>query len=228
MSSSRTCSTIGSLIVISAKGNVVQELRVSVSASDPITISGLVSALAAQGVVVEEGPGLLEADVRVVATDALTPAVLSALRGAARTCPVPVVLIVNRLQEKELLAAVECQVVAVLPRSTATAERVLHSVRAAAAGGGVLPPALVRELLEHVERLQRELLEPNGVNAAGLNPREVDVLRLMADGWCTAKIAGELSYSERTVKNVIAGLTQRLNLRNRPHAVAYALRTGVI
>jgi DNA-binding CsgD family transcriptional regulator len=44
----------------------------------------------------------------------------------------------------------------------------------------------------------------------------------------TLEIAQELSFSERTVKNVIAGMTTRLNLRNRPHAVAYAMRAGVI
>ena len=61
-----------------------------------------------------------------------------------------------------------------------------------------------------------------------LTPREIDVLRLMADGLDTNEIAGELCYSERTVKNVIYGVTHRLKLRNRSHAVAYALRTGMI
>ena len=42
------------------------------------------------------------------------------------------------------------------------------------------------------------------------------------------EIAGKLRYSHRTIKNVICGITRRLNLRNRPHAVAYALRAGVI
>jgi DNA-binding NarL/FixJ family response regulator len=44
----------------------------------------------------------------------------------------------------------------------------------------------------------------------------------------TTEIAGKLSYSERTIKNVYYGMTARLNLRNRPHAVAYALRRGMI
>ncbi len=54
------------------------------------------------------------------------------------------------------------------------------------------------------------------------------MLRLMADGMDTAEIAQKLCYSERTVKNVIYGVTSRLNLRNRPHAVAYAMRAGAI
>jgi len=92
----------------------------------------------------------------------------------------------------------------------------------------VMPPNLVGELLKHIERLQRDVLTPHGLNASGLTPREIDVLRLMADGFDTSEIAGELCYSERTVKNVIYGLTHRLKLRNRSHAVAYALRSGMI
>jgi DNA-binding CsgD family transcriptional regulator len=91
-----------------------------------------------------------------------------------------------------------------------------------------MPPNLVGELLKHIERLQRDVLTPHGLTAAGLTPREVDVLRLMADGLDTAEIAGKLCYSERTVKNVIYGVTHRLKLRNRSHAVAYALRSGLI
>ena len=50
----------------------------------------------------------------------------------------------------------------------------------------------------------------------------------LADGLDTQQIAGKLSYSERTVKNVLHGLMHRLQLRNRAHAVAFALREGYI
>ena len=58
--------------------------------------------------------------------------------------------------------------------------------------------------------------------------RSIDVLRLVADGLDTGEIAQRLSYSERTIKNVIHDVTSRLHLRNRSHAVAFAMRTGVI
>ena len=54
------------------------------------------------------------------------------------------------------------------------------------------------------------------------------MLRLVADGYGTGEIAEKLSYSERTVKNIIHAVTARFELRNRSHAVAYALRAGVI
>ncbi|MGO4426651.1 response regulator transcription factor, partial [Streptomyces sp. MCAF7] len=47
-------------------------------------------------------------------------------------------------------------------------------------------------------------------------------------GYDTADIAMKLSYSERTIKNVLHAVMTRLNLRNRSHAVAYALRQGLI
>lgn len=61
-----------------------------------------------------------------------------------------------------------------------------------------------------------------------LSRRERDVLMLAADGYSTREIAVRLCYSERTIKNVLQHLTVRLNLRNRTHAVAVAMRHGWI
>ena len=69
---------------------------------------------------------------------------------------------------------------------------------------------------------------PRDLTGAGLVNREVDVLRLLADGHDTLEIAERLNYSERTVRNIIHGVLTRMKLRNRAHAVAYALRNGVI
>jgi DNA-binding NarL/FixJ family response regulator len=202
---------------------------VALHAADPLSLAGLTSYLeASPAVTLLRNEQRVEADVSVVATDRLTAEMVSTLRRAAAEIGTPVVLIIRDITEAELLTAVECRVVAVVPRAWATGERLLRSVLAAAAGGGVMPPNLVGELLKHVERLQREVLTPHGLNSAGLTPREIDVLRLMADGMDTAEIAGKLCYSERTVKNVIYGVTHRLKLKNRSHAVAYALRAGMI
>jgi DNA-binding NarL/FixJ family response regulator len=204
-------------------------VHVALQAADPLTLAGLAGLLSSRPEVTLLQPDRRHAaDVLVVAAERLSPEVVAALRRAAVQSGRPVVLVTTEISEAELLTAVECRVVAILPRAAATAERLVNSVVAAAAGGGVMPPNLVGELLKHIERLQREVLTPHGLTAAGLTPREVDVLRLMADGLDTAEIAGKLCYSERTVKNVIYGVTHRLKLRNRSHAVAYALRAGLI
>jgi DNA-binding NarL/FixJ family response regulator len=63
---------------------------------------------------------------------------------------------------------------------------------------------------------------------ARLDERERAVLRLIADGFGTAEIAMRLNYSERTVKNILHRLLSRMHLRNRAHAVAYALGNGLL
>lgn len=207
----------------------MDQVRVALHATDPLSHAGLAGLLQSRPeLTLLRAADRAEARVLVVAAERLSPEVVAVLRRAAADSGAPVVLVTNEISESELLTAVECRVVAVLPRSAVTVERLTKSVLAAAAGGVMMPPNLVGELLKHIERLQGEVLSPHGLGAAGLTPREIDVLRLMADGFDTSEIAGELCYSERTVKNVIYGLTHRLHLRNRSHAVAYALRAGMI
>ena len=207
----------------------MEQTRVAVQATDPLSHAGLAALLQFRGdLTVVRNAQRTEADVLVVAAERLSTEVVATLRRAGAETGAPVVLVVAEIDEGDLLTAVECRVVAILPRGAVSADRLAHSVKAAASGGGVLPPNLVGELLKHVERMQRDVLTPNGLNASGLTPREIDVLRLMADGFDTNEIAGKLCYSERTVKNVIYGVTHRLKLRNRSHAVAYALRAGMI
>ncbi|MFL6118229.1 response regulator transcription factor [Actinophytocola sp.] len=204
-----------------------QRVRVAVEAADHLSMAGLTSYLdGREEVALVAGERRAEADVVVVAAGRLTREGIAGLRAAAADAPVPVVLVLDEIGDVDVLTIVECRVVAVLPRTAATGDRVLRGVLAAANGGGVLPPNLVAELMEHLRRLRRELVSPT--TDGRLNARELDVLRLMADGMDTAEIAVRLSYSERTVKNVFYGLTNRLHLRNRPHAVAYALRKGMI
>jgi DNA-binding NarL/FixJ family response regulator len=207
----------------------VEQVRVALQAADPLSLAGLTQYLGARPEVTLVRPDQrATADVTVVVADRLTAEVVAGLRRAAAEAGTPVVLITGDVSEAELLTAVECRVVAVLPRPAVSADRLVHSITAAATGGGVMPPHLVGELLKHIERLQRDMFASYGVNPSGLTAREIDVLRLMADGLDTAEIAGKLCYSERTVKNVIYGITHRLKLRNRSHAVAYALRSGMI
>jgi DNA-binding NarL/FixJ family response regulator len=105
---------------------------------------------------------------------------------------------------------------------------VARTIVKVASGEGEVPPDLLGRLLEQVGRLQRQVLAPRGLTFTGLTPRETEVLRLVADGHDTAEIAMAMCYSERTVKNVLHDLTTRLQLRNRTHAVAYAVREGLI
>ncbi|WP_247701765.1 response regulator transcription factor [Streptomyces sp. F63] len=166
--------------------------------------------------------------VAVVLADRLDETTMLRLRRLVRTDGLNAVLVTGVIREAELLQVIECGVGAILWRHEATDQRLLQAVVAAARGEGDLPSDLLGRLINQVGRLQRNAAQQPGGSPAGLAPREIDILRLVSEGLDTREIAGKLSYSERTVKNVLHGLTTRLQLRNRAHAVAYALREGYI
>ncbi|RAJ69903.1 DNA-binding NarL/FixJ family response regulator [Streptomyces sp. Amel2xB2] len=204
-------------------------VRALVCAPDPLThtaVSELLESSADIEIVTREHR--TSVDVAVVVAERMSVEVISLLRRIKETFGASMVLIPGEIDRAELFTAVECNVVAVLPRAAATSDRIEEAVRTAASGGGQLPSNMLGELLRQIERMQREVLSPHGLHISGLTPREIGVLRLMAEGLDTAEIASKLCLSERAVKRVIFGVTRRLNLRNRPHAVAYALRAGVI
>lgn len=201
-------------------------VTVAVTAVDPISLEGAVSQLRRRPEVElreEAGPGT----VALLIEDALDEAALTRLRRVVRSEGARAVLVVGTIRENELLDVIECGVGAIVWRREATAHRLVQAVLAAARGDGDLPADLLGRLISRVGTLHRGGGRPGGISQ-GLTPREVDVLRLVADGFDTGEIAGKLSYSERTVKNVMHGLTTRLHLRNRAHAVAHALREGYI
>nr|WP_199832324.1 LuxR C-terminal-related transcriptional regulator [Streptomyces pactum] len=210
-----------------AVGAADRRVPVAVTAPDPISREGAVSQLRRHPEIdlrEESGPGT----VALLIEDALDEAALTRLRRIVRSEGARAVLVVGAIRESELLDVVECGVGAIVWRHEATAHKLVQAVLAASRGDGDLPADLLGRLISQVGTLHRGAAGRPGAPSLGLAPREVDVLRLVAEGLDTGEIAGKLSYSERTVKNVMHGLTTRLHLRNRAHAVAYALREGYI
>ena len=120
-----------------------------------------------------------------------------------------------------VLAALQAGAVGFLRKDTLTADSLGAAVRAAASGAGVVTPDLLERLVSGPPPDDRPA-------AARLTDREQQVLALIAAGHPTREVALQLSYSERTVKNVLHDVTTRFHLRNRCHAVAFALRQGLI
>jgi DNA-binding NarL/FixJ family response regulator len=203
----------------------MRKVRAALSAPDALSSAGLTRLLeSSPAVQVLPDDRMREADVVVLATDRVSPLAVSTLRAVADNVGAPVVLVARQVSASELLVAVRHNVVAVVLWAQASDDRLSSAVRTAAGGGAIMPPAVVPLLLKRL----RELLEPTSTIASAVTQREVDVLRLLADGLDTADIAASLCYSERTVKKILYEFTGRLKLRNRVHAVAYALRTGII
>ena len=206
-----------------------QRISVYVYANDPILQAGVGSQLRASPDVAVVGQSELdEADVAVVVTDLVDETVLRILRAIQRGSAPRTVLIAATLDESTVIAAAEAGVSGLLRRGEVTSERLLEVVGKVAAGEAAVPPDLLARLLDQVGRLQRQVLSPRGLRFSGLSEREIEVLRLLADGLDTAEIARKLSYSERTIKAVLHDVTARFQLRSRAHAVAYAVREGLI
>jgi DNA-binding NarL/FixJ family response regulator len=208
---------------------MVNTVRVKVCASDPITRFGLVSHI-------RQTPGMAlvppvkeqQADVIVVTVDDANDQALDTLRVLADPATKRFLVIVGGLWSADLHAAVDLGVRGVLFREDFNWHKFHDAVTTISEGQGAFPAELQGKLLDEVERTVKEVLGPRGLTASGLTTREIEILRLVAEGSDLEDIAGKLQYSERTVKNVLYGLMKRLNLRNRAHAVSYAIRSGVI
>jgi DNA-binding NarL/FixJ family response regulator len=207
----------------------VPRLPVTIATDDPVSRAGLAAQLRDQpGIEVVDADDPTAAGVVVVVADEVDEATTREIRSIRGGGQERIVLLVAKVDDAGLLAAVEAGVSGVVRRSQATPGHLATAIGAAAVGEGTLPPDLLGRLLSQVGRLQRHVLHPRGLTFAGLTEREVAVLRLLADGLDTAEVGRRLYFSERTVKNVIHDVTSRLDLRNRTHAVAYAIRQGLI
>jgi len=200
-----------------------------VYADDPILQAGMVSQLRGRPEIdIVEAAELSRAQVGVAAADALDDETLRILRALKRAGIAHTLLIMRAIDDAAVVSAAEVGVSGLLRRSEATPEALVRTIQKVAAGDGVIPSDLLGHLLGQVGRLQRQVLSPRGLTFSGLSDREIDVIRLIAEGHDTNEIARQLCYSQRTVKNVLHDVTTRLQLRNRSHAVAYAVREGLI
>ncbi len=120
-----------------------------------------------------------------------------------------------------LIDAVEAGVAGILVRSDVTPAAFLHCLRSVARGNGSVPASALASLLAGPGTGHRR-------STGHLSSRELDVLRLLSRGESTREIAAGLSYSEKTVKNIVHDLLVRMNCRNRAQAVALATQRGLI
>jgi DNA-binding NarL/FixJ family response regulator len=194
---------------------------------DPISQAGVISQLRMRPEIriVDSAD---QAAVAVIIADQVDETTTRELRTMRKDGRPRLMLVATTVDDAALVAAAEAGVGGLLRRSDASADLLIRTIVRVASGEGEVPPDLLGRLLEQVGRLQRQVLAPRGLTFTGLTPRETQVLRLVADGHDTSEIALQLCYSERTVKNVLHDLTTRLQLRNRSHAVAYAVREGLI
>ena len=103
----------------------------------------------------------------------------------------------------------------------ATFEEVLHALDLACNGDVIISPQFAQALLEEVDAQQ-------AVQSSLLSEREMEVLQLLAEGCSTPEIATNLFISQKTVKNHLASIYEKIDARDRTHAVIRAVKMGII
>ncbi|MEH1017091.1 response regulator transcription factor [Micromonospora sp. CPCC 206060] len=196
-----------------------ERLRVQVIAADPAVraeVDDMVRNCPELTVVVDRP------DVVLIVADEVSDPVLflvrSLTRGGRR-----VLLVAGTVRESDVVNAVEAGAGGLLRRAEVRPDRLRPAVRATVDGDFTVPADLLGGLLTRAGDRSAER-QP----ARQLTEREKTVLLMLADGHETEEIARSLAYSVRTVTGIVHTITHRWQVRNRAHAVAYALREGLI
>jgi len=112
-------------------------------------------------------------------------------------------------------------------------EELVEAIRTVAAGSSVVAPRVVRRMLDLFARHLPDAVDAgrqDGVDPrlGALTPRELDVLRSVAEGMSNAEIAERLVLSSTTIKTHVGNVLAKLGVRDRVQAVIVAYETGLV
>lgn len=140
----------------------------------------------------------------------------------------PVVMLTVSERDEDLFDAIRAGARGYLLKNVGAAE-LIDALQRVHAGEAILAPPMAVRLLEEFRTLAEQApREPTTTPVEGLSERELDVLRLVAQGLSNREIADALGLSEHTVKTHLANILDKLHLRSRAHAAAYAVQAGLV
>jgi DNA-binding NarL/FixJ family response regulator len=168
-------------------------------------------------------PDVVVMDVRMPGLDGIEATAL--LAGAGVPYPVKVLVVTTFNLDEYVYQALRAGASGFLLKDAPPAQ-LLHGIRTVAAGAALLAPEVTRQLVgRYAARIR-----PAGT-ATGDTPltaREMEVLRLLANGLSNSEIAATLVISHETVKTYVSRILTKLHLRDRVQAVVYAYRQGIV
>ncbi|MET9773645.1 response regulator transcription factor [Streptomyces sp. NPDC006367] len=168
-------------------------------------------------------PDVVVMDVRMPVLDGIEATRL--LAGAGVEHPVKVLVVTTFNLDEYVYEALRAGASGFLLKD-APPDRLLHGIRTVALGAALLDPEVTRRL---VGRYAARIRPAKGsAQDIPLTPRELEVLRLIADGLSNSEIAAALVISHETVKTFVSRILAKLGLRDRVQAVVYAYRHGLV
>ncbi|MEU9356994.1 response regulator transcription factor [Streptomyces sp. NPDC048301] len=177
----------------------------------------------AVGLVEKLRPDVVVMDIRMPVLDGIAATRL--LAGAGVPHPVKVLVVTTFNLDEYVYEALRAGASGFLLKD-APPDRLLHGIRTVAAGAALLDPEVTRQLVGRYAARIRPT-EDKGADIP-LTPRELEVLRLIADGLSNNEIAASLVISRETVKTFVSRILTKLGLRDRVQAVVYAYRRGLV
>jgi NarL family two-component system response regulator LiaR len=134
-----------------------------------------------------------------------------------------VVVLTSYHEDEHIFPAIRAGALSYVLKDIGPAE-LADVVRKAAQGEAVLHPRVAARLIQEVQGTRKEAINP----FTELSDREMEVLRLIAEGMSNAEIAGRLVISEKTVKGHVSNILSKLHLGDRTQAAVYAWREGIV
>ena len=172
---------------------------------------------------VEFVPDVVLMDVRMPGVDGI-----EATRRISEKVPTAKILMLTVSDEEEdLYEAIKAGATGYLLKEVSI-EEVAPAARAVVAGQSLISPSMASKLLGEFSNLAKRAEERTSVPTPRLTERELEVLRLVAQGKSNREIAGDLYISENTVKNHVRNILEKLHLHTRMEAVMYAVREKLL
>jgi two-component system, NarL family, response regulator LiaR len=162
----------------------------------------------------------------VVLMDLVMPGMdgVEATRLLRRTSPRSQVLVLTSYhQDEHIFPAIRAGALSYLLKDVSPAE-LAEAVRKAARGEAVLHPRIAARVVQELHGARTDAFNP----FSDLSERELEVLRLIADGMGNSEIAQRLVISEKTVKSHVSNILSKLHVADRTQAAVYAWREGVM
>lgn len=170
-------------------------------------------------------PDVVLMDIRMPGMDGIEATRMLAGRGVAD--PLTVVMLTTFGADEYVYDALRAGAVGFVLKDS-DPDTLLEAVRAAAAGAGLIDPAVTRQVLERFSRLPDGPVPGPPAEVAALTERERDVFDELVRGASNAEIAQRLFVEASTVKTHVAHVLRKLGLRDRVEAVIYAYEHGLV